>query len=62
MADLAERMRKLAETHPRKDELIATADALDAATVATPPVVPNIVAAWARARKLWCDCTGEPLL
>lgn len=56
---LAERMRKLAETHERGAELIAAADEMDAAVHLS---IPRLVGAWAKARRLWCECTGEELV
>ncbi len=61
MPSLPERMRALAEQgHPRAADLIAGADAMDAA--ASDFEVKKVVGAWARARRLWSECTGEPLI
>lgn len=63
--DLAIKMRSLADKgHPRGPELRQLADAFDTAAVgfrSTPQTVnvKQFVGAWARARSLWCDCTGE---
>lgn len=64
---LSEKMRVLAKTHPRSAELIAKADELDAKTAghyASPQTVPtkSFLGAWARARRLWCELTGEALI
>lgn len=58
---LADRMRRLAEKRPDiRDEFVALADKLDAITVETP--IPQIVGRWAKARRRWCEATGEPLI
>lgn len=59
---LWERMRALADSgHARADELRQKADELEA--VADYSKGPKaLLGAWARARRLWCDCTGEPLV
>jgi hypothetical protein len=64
---LWEKMRALADDHVRGDELRAKADELE--TKATgyysdPPTVEakSFLGAWARARRLWCDCTGDSLI
>ena len=58
---LADRMREYAATHP---EVLASfkahADALDSITHETP--IPKLVGIWARARRAWCEVTGEPLV
>lgn len=65
---LAVRMRALAATgHARAAELIEKADALDVATegyMHNPPTVTaaGFVGHFARARVLWCACSGEPLI
>ena len=65
---LSERMHALADSgHEKAEELRAKADAFDAATVGfygDPQTVgvKSFMAAFARARRLWCDCTGEPLI
>lgn len=60
---LAEKMRALADQgHARADELRASADAFDAATDAEPFSAKKLLGAWARARRVWCDCTGESLV
>ena len=62
-------MRALAARgHARAAELYEKANALDAATQAS--FAPNadreatkrLLGAWARARRLWCDLTGEALI
>lgn len=65
---LSERMIELADSgHAKADELRARAAEFDEATRAAysedPPVdaVKLLVKAWARARRVWCACTGEPL-
>lgn len=65
--ELAPRMRALAETHPRGQELRDCADTLErhaAGFFAEPQTIPvhRMIGAWARARRLWCACTGEPLI
>jgi hypothetical protein len=64
---LWEKMRELAETHPRGDELREKADAFEAVSkgfFAEPQThsVKQLIGAWAQARKFWCDLTGEPLV
>lgn len=65
---LSIRMHKLAdEGHERAAELREKADAFDSATwgfYAEPQTVPvnKFMGAFARARRLWCDITGEPLV
>lgn len=66
MTDLGDKMRALADTgHPRRAELREAADKFDAAANAahagTGPV-PKMVSAWARARRVYWECTGEPLI
>lgn len=67
-APLWDRMRALADTgHARASELQEKADAAEAASegfYSEPQTVPvdKFVGSWARARRLWCECTGEPLL
>jgi hypothetical protein len=62
---LAQKMRKLADDgHPRAVELREKADAME--TAATGPSktwdARKVLGAWARARRVWCECTGEPLI
>jgi hypothetical protein len=58
---LGAKMRALAgRGHRRADELRAAADNLDEA--AASGNVPRAVGAWARARRLWCECSGERLI
>lgn len=65
---LADKMDALAATgHAEADELQAKAASLrDAAEgfYSSPQRItaPQLLGAWARARKLWCKCTGEPLV
>lgn len=65
---LWDRMRALADTgHLRANELREAALSLESATAgfyAEPQTVPveSFVGSWARARRLWCDCSGEPLI
>lgn len=54
-------------SHPRAAEMIAEADALQAATegfYAEDQTVDarKFLGCWARARRKWCDFTGEPLV
>lgn len=64
---LSIRMHALADSgHERAEELRLKADAFDTATeglYATPQTcsVAKFMGAFARARRLWCDITGEPL-
>lgn len=69
--ELMDKMRALADTgHPRAVELREKATALDEACDAITKAseehgkvaVKSMLGAWARARRLWCDCTGEPLI
>jgi len=55
-------MRALAQRgHPRGAELIEKANAMeDAATEFKD--AKTVLGTWARARRLWCECTGEPLI
>jgi hypothetical protein len=65
---LSERMHALADQgHARAAELREKADAFDAATAgfyADPQTVSveKFMSCFARARRLWCDITGEPLV
>ncbi|KRQ11909.1 hypothetical protein AOQ73_05740 [Bradyrhizobium pachyrhizi] len=65
---LSERMHALADTgHDRAAELREKADAFDQATegfYALPQTVTvgAFMGAFARARRLWCNITGEPLV
>lgn len=65
---LSERMHKLAdEGHERADELREKGQAFDDATAgfyAEPQTVTvqKFMGCFARARRLWCDITGEPLV
>lgn len=62
---LVERMRELAGPgkHERAAELFARARELENAIINTEPgSVPKLVGAWARARRLWCQCSGEDLI
>ena len=58
--ELVVKMRKLAESSPRKEELLHRATQLESALVNFD--VPNVLGAWARARKLYCEITGENLV
>lgn len=68
MTDLGDKMHALAASpHPRAVELIEKAEAFDAATAgyySDPQTVsaPKFLGCFARARKLWCEITGEPLV
>lgn len=65
---LWEKMRALAAgDHPRAAELLDKAQAFEAATHGYFNEEPTHTAkqflgAFARARRLWCDITGEPLV
>lgn len=65
--ELSAKMRKLAETHLRGEELREKAEAFDIAAngyYADPQTcsAPKFLGCFARARKLWCELTGEPLV
>ena len=55
-----EKMRTLALTHGRGIELLQRADQLDAAIASGS--VPKLIGTWAKARRLWCELTGEALI
>ena len=62
-------MRDLADQkHPRADDLRAAADTMDVAANGFLNALPKthtfaqMFGAWAHARRLWCECTGEPLI
>lgn len=57
---LGRQMRVLAVDHPRGEELRVAADALDTAVSGTN--MKKTLGAWARARRIYCECTGEPLI
>ena len=64
---LADRMDALADHHPRGEDLREKAKALRegiAGFYANPQTiaVPTFLGRWARARMLWCEITGEPLV
>lgn len=66
-ASLADRMDALAASHPRGDELrLKAADLREGANgfCAVPQTVSaqSFMGRWARARRLWCEVTGEPLI
>lgn len=59
---LADRMRALADSgHARADELRQRADEFEAVADYSKGAR-SLLGAWARARRLWCECTGEPLI
>ncbi len=59
---LPDKMRSLASSgHPQAEALVQRADELERAVVELLSAK-QILGAWARARRLWCDCTGEPLI
>lgn len=59
--NLTDRMRALADTgHARSVELRSAAADLDEACLGDNSRL--IVKRWARARLLWRECTGEPLI
>lgn len=68
MTDLSDKMRALADRdHPRATELRENARAFDVAAAgfyAEPQTVPakSFMGAWARARRLWSECSGERLI
>jgi hypothetical protein len=63
--DLSEQMHALADAgHARHVELREKADAFDAATTGAFAPAPTHTAAqvcgtWARARRVYCECTGK---
>jgi hypothetical protein len=65
---LHSKMRALADTgHPKAGELREKADAFEAAAkgfYSDPQTVPvqKFMGAWARARRLYSECSGEPLV
>lgn len=65
---LGNQMRALADNgHARASELRLSAAKFDEATNglnAEPPThtVKQMLGCWARARRIWCDCTGEDLI
>ena len=60
MPTLADRMRLLAENRTDiRDEFVALADKLDALDGSD---IPKLVGTWAKARRRWCEVTGEPLI
>lgn len=67
MTDLSDKMRALAEHHPRGAELIAKAKAFDDAAAgfyAEPQTVDvkKFMGCWARARRVYSDVSGDPLI
>jgi hypothetical protein len=64
--DLSRKMHALADTgHARADDLRTLGKAFDQATAAqdgTRDGAKRMLGAWARARRLWSDTTGEPLI
>lgn len=62
MTPLAIKMRTAADVEglPADHKLRVLADGLDAAT--EEGNVPRLLSAWAKARKCWCDHSGEELI
>lgn len=66
--ELSIRMHALADGgHERAAELREKADAFDVATAGLYGVTPThtvfqLMGCWARARRAWSECTGEPLI
>ena len=59
-ATLAERMRAYAMEHPQHREiLIKHAKSLDEVDTSD---VKKLLGTWARARRIWCEISGEPLV
>jgi hypothetical protein len=63
MADLGQKMIARADKDglPRDHPLRVTADGFNAAN-ADGVDARKLLGAWARARRAWCDYTGEPLI
>lgn len=64
--NLVDRLDELAAEHARGDEMRTAASALRDATAgyfAEPQTVDvrRFMGAYARARRIWCECTGGPL-
>lgn len=64
---LSQQMHALADTgHARGVELRERADAFDTASrgvvAGWPDTMKRMLGAWARARRCWSECSGEPLL
>lgn len=66
LSELGDRMRALADSgHPRAAELREKAAAFDAANPANAGDAwdaKRMLGAWARARRVWSECSGEPLI
>jgi len=69
MTDLSDKMRARADADglPADHPLRTEADAFDAATdgfFGTPQtvLVPKYMGTWARARRVWCEYSGEQLV
>ena len=68
MTELSDKMRRLADTgHASAEELRDRAAKFDEAAAgfyADPQTVPTpkFLGAWARARRAWCDASGESLI
>ena len=69
MTELSDRMRALAKSgHVRADELNAKAEEFDQKTErhygpdGNTDTAKSMLGAWARARRLWSECSGEPLV
>jgi hypothetical protein len=68
MTNLSDKMRALADTgHPRATELREKANEFDKNTAGFYAEnqtcdVETFMGSWARARRLWCQCTGDPLV
>lgn len=69
MTDLSDKMRALADQgHPRAEELRAKAAEFDEKTEAAygpdgdRDKTKSMLGAWARARRTYSECSGEPLI
>jgi len=63
MGSLIDRMRSYAKTHPTvHEEFTKLADDLERVCDVCAPSIPKLVGMWAKARRRWCEETGEDLV